>query len=201
MFKTRRICLGGSFNPIHFGHLVTAREVARVGKYSCVCLIPAATSPFKVGQVGSVSAEDRCQMCRLATKNDALFEVLDVEILRPGPSYTIDTIRQLKAQGWPEVHWLIGADQLLDLPKWREALSLIADAHLVIIRRPGYEIDWSKLPDEYHVLKDRVVDAPLVDISATEIRRRVRAGESIDGLTPPEVVEYIKDKQLYLKSD
>jgi len=139
-------------------------------------------------------------MCRLAVAQDDLFEVNDLEIQRGSASYTIDTVRELKASGWPEVNWLIGADQVSELPKWREAEALIIEANFVVMARPGYEIDWNQLPEAFRVLQNHVVEAPLVKISSTEIRRRVAAGESIDGLTPPAIVEYIKVHRLYQRS-
>jgi nicotinate-nucleotide adenylyltransferase len=143
------------------------------------------------------TAEDRCQMCRLAAVDDAYFSMQDLEIRRGGSSYTIDTVRALKQLGWNEVHWLIGADQLMDLPRWKEPDALLREAKIVIMRRPGTALDWNKLPSSYHRLQENVVEAPLVDISATEIRRRVANGESIDGLTPPAVIDYIRKHGLY----
>lgn len=197
MFETASLFLGGSFNPIHYGHLVTAKAVAAAIGSIRIYLIPAWVSPFKQNDERLATAEDRCQMCKLAASHDSLFEVCDLEIKRGGPSFTIETVRELKRQGLSQVNWLIGADQLMSLPKWKEADSLLRETHFVVMRRPGNQIDWSTLPPSYHILKDRIVDAPQVDISATEIRRRIAAGESIDGLTPPAVVQYIHDRGLY----
>ena len=126
-----------------------------------------------------------------------MFAVSESEILRGGISYTIDTVRQLKADGEQAVSWLIGADMLQILPQWREAEQLMLESNLVVMARPGFDMDWSSLPARYHQLRDHVVETPPMDISATEIRRRCRAEETIDGLTPPAVVRYIAEMSLY----
>ncbi len=136
-------------------------------------------------------------MCRIATAGDPLFEVSDIELRRSGPSYTIDTVRSLKAAGHPEISWLIGADMLLLLPMWHRARELIHEANMLVMNRPGFAIQWEKLPTEFRGLQANVVAAPLLDISASEIRRRLRAGESVDDLLPAAVVRYIKEKGLY----
>lgn len=136
-------------------------------------------------------------MCRLAVEGHPLFVASDIETRRGGISYTIDTVRELKAAGEQTISWLIGADMLQILPKWRAAEQLLIEANLVVMARPGFELDWSALPPAFRALRDHVVEAPLLDISATEIRRRCYAGESIDGLTPPPVARYIKQRSLY----
>jgi nicotinate-nucleotide adenylyltransferase len=192
-----RLYFGGSFNPIHFGHLRCAEAVARNANFDQVTFVPSGISPHKAGQNDMVTATDRLTMCRLAVEGHPLYAVSDVEACRGGISYTIDTIRQLKAQGEHVVSWLIGADMLQILPSWRAAEQLLAEANLVVMARPGFEIDWLRLPAAFRHLREHLVEAPLIDISATEIRRRCRAGETIDGLTPPAVVQYIEETSLY----
>jgi nicotinate-nucleotide adenylyltransferase len=136
-------------------------------------------------------------MCRLAVGDNADFEVNDVELELDGPSYTIDTARELRRRGFGDVQWLIGADMLMYLPQWHRAEELIREVEFVIIARPGWELDWNVLPAEFRRLKDKVVPAPLIDISSTDIRRRVAASASIDYLTPAAVCEYIRDRGLY----
>jgi nicotinate-nucleotide adenylyltransferase len=194
----KQLCFGGSFNPIHYGHIRCAQAVARSCAYERVVLIPTGQPPHKPGATDIGPAQDRLAMCRLAVGNDPLFEVSDIETRRGGRSFTILTVRELLASGWPEpIHWLIGADMLLDLPNWREPAALLASVHFVIVARPGWTLDWNRLPPEFRHLQNNVVEAPLVDISASEIRRRVRAGESIEGMTPPVVVDYIRAHHLY----
>jgi nicotinate-nucleotide adenylyltransferase len=191
------LCLGGSFNPIHHAHLICARAAAEAVGLSRVLLIPSRQPPHKIVGTDLASAEDRLAMCRLAVAGDSFFEVSDIEVNRDGPSYTIDTVRQFKAGGWPEVHWLIGADMVRILPQWHEPLSLIREARLILMARPGWSFDWDTLPPAYRPLQANVVPAPLLDISATAIRQRVRAGRPIDYLTPEPVVRYIRERQLY----
>jgi nicotinate-nucleotide adenylyltransferase len=191
------LCLGGSFNPIHHAHLICARAVTEAVGLSRVLLIPSRQPPHKIVGTDLASPEDRLAMCRMAVAGDPFFEVSDIEVNRDGPSYTIDTVRQLKAGGWPEVHWLIGADMVRILPQWHEPLSLIRAARLILMARPGWSFDWDTLPPEYRPLQANVVPAPLLDISATAIRQRVRAGRPIDYLTPEPVVRYIRERQLY----
>ena len=192
-----RLYFGGSFNPIHFGHLRCAEAVARRANFDQVIFIPSVISPHKTGQTDTASATHRLTMCRLAVLGNPLFAVSDSEILRGGISYTIDTVRQLKSDGEQAVSWLIGADMLQILPQWHEAEQLMVECNLVVMARPGFDMDWSSLPARYRQLRDHVVETPPIDISATEIRRRCRAGEAIDGLTPPAVVRYIVEMSLY----
>jgi nicotinate-nucleotide adenylyltransferase len=95
------------------------------------------------------------------------------------------------------VSWLIGGDMLLNLPSWREPLALLQEVDFVVVARPGWSFDWQTLPEPFRVLRDRVVQTPLIDISATTVRARVAAGLSIDFLTPQPVVRYIQDHGLY----
>lgn len=191
------LCFGGSFNPIHNAHLECCRNVAKLRKSARVLLIPTAVSPHKIGHSDMASATDRLTMCRIAAEGDSLFEVSDIELHRKGPSFTIDTVHELQRSGQGPIEWLIGADMLAILPKWHRATELIRDAQILIMARPGFEIRWNDLPEEFRFLKSNVVPAPLIDISATEIRRRVAAGESIADVVPPGVASYIRERGLY----
>jgi nicotinate-nucleotide adenylyltransferase len=191
------LCLGGTFNPIHHGHLIGARAVAEARHYEHVALIPTATPPHKPIANDLASANDRLEMCRLSVHESKLFTIEDIELKRSGPSFTIDTAHELARRGWGKVHWLIGADMLNYLPKWHRASQLIREVEFVIIARPGMELDWKSLPAEFQHLKENVVTAPLVEISATDIRKRVSAGLTIDYLTPEPVCRYIRDRGLY----
>ena len=121
----------------------------------------------------------------------------DIEMRRGAPSYTLDTARQLRQQGIDPVHWLIGADMLMALPRWHRPLALLKEVHFVIMARPGVTIDWSLRPPEYRHLRSQVVEAPLIDISATEVRNRVSLNQPIDDLVPPPVAAYIAQHALY----
>ena len=188
---------GGSFNPIHHGHLICARAAAENGHFEQLILIPSAQPPHKSNDASIAGATDRLEMCRLATASSRLFKVDDIELSRGGSSYTIDTVRQLARTANAPIHWLLGADMLLYLPKWRQPLDLLREVRFVVMSRPGFEIDWSRLPPEFRDLEKDVVEAPLIDISASDIRRRIKDGLEIDYLTPPAVCNYIRTRGLY----
>ena len=193
----RKICFGGSFNPIHHAHLVCARAVAEARGFERVVLIPSALPPHKLHAAGLAEPHHRLEMCRLATAGEVLFEVSDVELRRRGPSYTVETARELRRQGWPAVAWLIGADMVPILPTWHQPYDLLREVELIVMARPGRTFDWATLPEPFRRLEGNVVEAPLVDISATTIRRRVAAGHSIRYLTPDAVCDYIRRHGLY----
>ncbi|HVT89610.1 MAG TPA: nicotinate (nicotinamide) nucleotide adenylyltransferase [Tepidisphaeraceae bacterium] len=198
----KTLCLGGSFNPIHHGHLICARAVAESIGFGRILIIPTGQAPHKPAAPEQATSAQRLQMCRLAIesldqKTGVSFDVNDLEIIRPGPSYTLDTVRELRRQGWSKVHWLIGADMLNFLPKWHKHAELLSEADFLIMARPRETIDWVSLPSELHKLKNNVIPAPLIDISSTEIRKRVKQGLDITYLTPPAVVDFIHAHNLY----
>jgi nicotinate-nucleotide adenylyltransferase len=198
----KTLCLGGSFNPIHHGHLICARSVAEIAGFEKILLIPSGRPPHKTQATDLAEPSDRLNMCKLAIESAAAtsgisFQLSDIEIARAGPSYTIDTIRQLQKTGMPAIHWLIGADMLNDLPNWHQPAALLREVEFIVMHRPGVAIDWDALPSEFIPLKKNLLDAPRIDISSSDIRRRIQAGLSIDYLTPPAVVDYIRDRGLY----
>ncbi len=117
--ELRTLYYAGSFNPIHHGHLICARAVAEAGGFGKVVILPSAQNPFKA--VVEADGADRLAMCKLAVEGEELFQVSDLELTRGGPSFTVDTVRILRERGDGEVCWLIGADQISGLPKWRAA--------------------------------------------------------------------------------
>jgi nicotinate-nucleotide adenylyltransferase len=193
----KRLCFGGSFNPIHFGHLICARAAAERLGFDAVVLIPSSQPPHKPNATDLADPSDRLRMCELAAGTTKGFEVESLELQRAGPSFTIDTARGLNRRGGGRVNWLIGADMLRDLPTWREPEALLEEVDFVVVSRPGWSFDWDTMPQAYCALRKSVVEAPQIDISATEIRRRVGAGLPIDFLTPEPVVRYIHDRRLY----
>jgi nicotinate-nucleotide adenylyltransferase len=193
----RTLWFGGSFNPIHHGHLACARAVAEACGFARVVLVPNQQSPHKAGVANIPPAADRLAMVRLAVARDPLFSVDDLETARPGPSYTLDTVRTLAARGNPVVHWLIGADHVASLPQWHEADTLLAATSFIVMARPGWTFDWSALPLPFRSLQQRVVTAPLLEISSTDLRRRLRQGRSVRYLTPDPVIQYIQERRLY----
>ena len=193
----RRLCFGGSFNPIHHGHLLCARAAAETAGYDQVVLIPSRQPPHKQGDADIADAADRLAMCRLAIEGDPLFAVDELELQRPGPSYTIDTIRLLRQRGEENIAWLIGADMARYLPHWHEAVPLLSEVQFVLMARPGWSFDWLTMPAEYRHLEQHVVPAPLIEISSTDIRQRVHDGRSIIYMTPPAVVDFIRTRGVY----
>ena len=193
----KTLYFGGSFNPVHHGHLICARHAAERGGFDVVTLVPSATPPHKSTSKELAPAADRVHMCRLAAAGHAGFEVNDLETRRTGPSYTIDTARALAAETGTPVSWLIGADMVRTLPTWHEPDALLAEVDFVVLARPGWSFDWAAMPDNFRALQTKVIEAPLIEISATGIRQRVRAGLPIDFLTPKPVVDYIRSTGLY----
>lgn len=193
----RTLWYGGSFNPIHHGHLICARAVAETAGYDRVMLVPNHQSPHKAGVAEIAPAADRVALCRLAVQGDPLFAVDDWETTRPPPSYTIETVRHIERTAGSPVHWLVGADQVGSLPQWHEADALVAEAKFVVMSRPGWTFNWQNLPEAWRTLQAAVVPAPLVEVSSTNIRARVRSGRSIRHLTPDAVVEHIRRRGLY----
>lgn len=193
-----QLCFGGSFNPIHVGHLVVSRAVAEACGFDGVLLIPSATPPHKLPTADLAEPDERLAMCQIVAQGDPFFEVSDIELKREGPSYTLDTVRELKARGMSQVNWMIGADMLNYLPKWHKPLELMDEAKLWIALRPGHQVDWSALPKEFRRLESQVVRAPLLEISATEIRQRARVGKSLKYLVTKDVEKYLTERRLYV---
>lgn len=188
---------GGSFNPIHNGHLICARAVAESAGFHKVVLVPSAQPPHKPGATDLALPEHRATMCRLATQGDSLFAVDDLELTRTGPSYTIDTVAELKQRGETEINWLIGADMLAILPQWHRPEELVRQANLILMARPGWAFDFQSLHPAFRHLEKNIVQAPLIDVSATDIRQRFKAGKSIRYLVPEIAEQYIQERGLY----
>jgi nicotinate-nucleotide adenylyltransferase len=207
MVTTRISLFGGTFDPIHVGHTTVADAAARQIDARKVIFIPAKVSPLK-GFFPFASDSDRLRMIELATACDDQFAVSDGELKRPAPSYTLDTVRQFKRQYGPEtsIHWLIGADGIGDLVHWHKIQELIDECHLTTMRRPGYPVpDFDRFeplwgPQRVAKLKDDMIETPLVNVSSTEVRKRLAAGEDITGMLHPDVIEYIREHNLYRRS-
>ena len=164
-------------------------------------LIVSAQPPHKPGRPDLAPAAHRVAMCRAAVGGDPGFVVDDRETRRDGPSYTFDTALELLAEfdAAQPVRWLVGADLLAGLPNWHRAPELLAGdrVQFMVMRRPGWTIDWPALPREVRALRDHVVEVPQVDIRATDLRARVAAGRSLAYLTPPGVIAHIEAARLY----
>jgi nicotinate-nucleotide adenylyltransferase len=202
----KRGVMGGSFDPIHIGHLSICQQVAEHIGLSKVVLMPAAIPPHK-RCAEMAPAEDRLAMCRLAVKNLKGLEVSDLEIRRGGISYTIDTVRELRKAWGPdvEIHWIIGSDMLADLPKWKDVSELLKLVRFAVADRctePLRPALWEKLDkslgaEAVAALREGVVPVQRVDISATMVREMARRGERLRRFVRLEVEAYIRRKGLY----
>lgn len=192
-YSARFGLFGGSFNPVHIGHVLVARAALEELGLTRVYFIPAARSPFKSGDA-LAPARDRLCMLRLALAGESKFEVDDQEIVRGGPSYTIVTVRDyVRRFPGAELYYLIGSDILEQLPRWREAESLAELTEFVVVLRPGDVVP--SLPPRYRI---RAIKGFPFAVSSSQVRDRVRTGRRIDWLTPPAVEEYIRNNRLYL---
>ncbi len=186
--------LGGSFDPVHFGHLIAAQDVYEQFKFDRMFLVPAAQAPLKPNDVQS-SVADRLAMLQAACEWDRRFEIVDYELNKGGLSYTIDSVRHFRAQ-FPhdELYWIIGGDQLPLLPRWNDIAELAKLIEFIFLERPGHP---SKSHSEIPGLRLHRCDGHLIEISSSELRQRVRAGLSLHYFCPQKVIAYIESKQLY----
>lgn len=182
---------GGSFDPIHHGHLIVGRVAAEALGLDVLRFVPAREQPFKQGRHGT-SPEHRAAMLSLAIAGSPGFEVELSELQRPGPSYTVDTLRTLQQrEPGAELVLLLGADAAAELTAWREADQIPRLARIAVFARPGS-------PAVHSPWVSAVVQVPALDISATEIRNRVCRGQSIRYWVPDAIAEYIERHRLYL---
>lgn len=191
--------IGGTFDPIHGGHLAAAEAAQQHYPLDRVLFIPSGHPPHKNTSHIS-SARDRYLMALLATCSTTGFHVSQVELLRAGTAYTIDTLRLLQSWVGPDcrLFFIVGADMALDLPTWREPDAILAEAQVVALSRPGYDLSALEEilgPARAAQIETLSVNTP--DVSATEIRRRVASGQSIAGLTPDPVSQYVAALHLY----
>jgi nicotinate-nucleotide adenylyltransferase len=199
----RRIgIMGGSFDPIHIAHLIMAESVREALSLDLVLFLPAASQPLKRDKHVS-PAQHRVAMVELAIVGNPYFALSRVDVDRPGPSYTVDTVAALRQEwGGPgvEMWFIVGADSLTTFPRWRDPSGILAHVRLAVVRRPGVAPDMPSLSAALPQLKERLdwVDAPLMDISGTDIRRRVAAGLSISYRVPDPVRDYIEAHRLYV---
>jgi len=178
--------LGGSFDPIHHGHLILARAALEELGLNRVVFIPANLSPHKT-ESKPATAQDRLAMVKMAIEGEDDFEASDIELKRPAPSYTVDTLREWKAaHPDDELTLLIGADNVAKFDTWREPDEIQHLAKIAVLDRANHDA-----PHEWPVVRR------LVDISSTDIRARVGAGRSIRYLTPDSVCDYIVEYGLY----
>ncbi len=192
---------GGTFDPIHLGHLAIAEEARRLLALSKVIFIPAGRPYFKDSAAIS-PAEDRVKMLELAIAGQSAYIISRLEIERPGPSYAVDSMTQIKKQmnSADELFFIMGWDSLMTLHLWQEPERLISLCWIVASPRPGFPPpDLTIVEKNLPGITDHVIvmERPLIDISATIIREKVSRGLPVDGLVPPAVAEYIREKGLY----
>ena len=183
---------GGSFDPVHHGHLIVAAEALRVLALDELRFVPARQQPFKEGH-GAAAPEHRLAMLERAVAGVPGFVVDAQECRRPGPSYTVDTLRAVRsALPAASLCLLVGSDAARDLSQWRDADAVRELARVVVLTRPG-----SAPPPGI----GQVLTVPAIDISASAIRQRIRAGQSIRYLVPDAVAAYIREHRLYADED
>lgn len=184
---------GGTFNPVHFGHLITSQIVKEMRKLEKIIMMPCNISPFKVKASDILDGDTRIRMLELAIGNNTGYEVSDLELRKGGVSYTYDTIMALKEKH-SDLELIIGFDNLIDFDKWYRPDDIVKEAKLIVLTRK------TDNPDKRNRFFEQAifVDSPTVEISSTEIRERIRAGLSIDYLVPRLVVEFIKHEKIYL---
>lgn len=192
--------MGGTFDPIHFGHLVTAEEALVQFNLDRVLFMPTGMPAFKSREAVS-PAEDRYLMTVLATASNPDFDVSRIEVDRPGLTYTVDTLRALRDANGPrtELFFITGADAVWEIVSWRDA-ELVADlATFIAVTRPGYDLDAARRAHEEAATRFRIeyIEVPALAISSTDIRERVRTRRPIRYLTTESVSAYITKRGLY----
>jgi nicotinate-nucleotide adenylyltransferase len=190
--------MGGTFNPIHLGHLVTAEEALFAFGLREVIFVPAGR-PWQKEGVDVAESEHRYLMTVIATAPNSHFQVSRIEIDRTGPTYTVETLRGLRAQlGDVELYFITGADAILQILTWKDPKEVLSEARFIAATRPGYDLDRleKELPEGFG---DRVhiLEIPALAISSTDVRRRVRERRPVRYLLPEGVARYIEKNDLY----
>jgi nicotinate-nucleotide adenylyltransferase len=195
---TRLGVMGGTFDPIHYGHLVTAEEALHQFGLDEVVFVPTG-KPWMKEHEGVSPAEDRYLMTVIATASNPRFRVSRLEVDREGPTYTVDTLRSLRAElTGGELFFVSGADAILEIFQWKDPQELFDLAHFIAATRPGYDI--AALEAQAEILRPEVsvMNIPALAISSTDVRARVAAGRPIRYLVPEGVNSYVQKARLYL---
>ena len=197
--------LGGTFDPIHFGHLAAAEAAQQALSLESLLLVPSRIPPHRADPVRA-GADDRFAMAKLAAMERPGWSASRIELDRQGPSYTFDTLVELGDSGpGTQIFFIIGADAFAEIAAWSRYPAVLDLANFVVVSRPGITLDSlrERVPSAFNrssVAETRVilVEAHTPDISSTDIRRRVRAGDPLSGYVPDAVADYIRDHRLYL---
>ena len=189
---------GGSFNPIHTGHAIIAQHIIGSGLVDQLWMMVSPVNPLKAGNARQVADTDRLRMVEMVTRHIEGVEPSAFEFSMPRPSYTIDTLNTLQEKFPDDEFYLVtGADNWQIFDKWRNSEEILAKYHLLVYPRLGYEVN---IPER---LKERVtlVDAPIIELSSTQIRERLANGQSVRYYVPDEVLGYIERNNLYSKNE
>ena len=204
MMKRTIALFGGTFDPVHLGHRTVAADTAKKIHAEKIVFIPAKRSPLK-GFLPKAGDEDRLKMIALAIAGEEKFEVSDYELNKPAPSYTLETVEKFRKDygGEASIHWLIGADGVDDLIYWHKVVELIDACNLTTMYRAGCEPpNFAKFEDIWgrqrvEKLQRNIVQTPLIDISSTEIRKKIAAGQDVLNMLHKDVYGYIRENGLY----
>ena len=190
--------LGGTFDPIHYGHLDAAAAARDSLSLDAVLFLPAHDQPLRTNQTGA-SGFHRFAMATLATNACAAYRVSDLELMREGMSYTIDTLRHLHAEGWgaSQLFFILGADAFAEIARWRGFPDVLDAARFVVVARPGVSLESAIARTPAIGSRVSLIEARTRDVSSTVIRQRLSAGESIDDLVPAAVSRHILAHHLY----
>jgi len=204
MAKRKIALFGGTFDPVHLGHTAVAAAAAEHIGAEAIVFIPAKCSPLKES-FPKASDDDRLQMIALAIAGNKNFQLSDYELKRPESSYTLETVRQFQTNYGSDtsIYWLIGADNIDDLPRWYRIVELIDECNLSVMYRAGCETpDFAKFTgiwgtQRVEKLQKNIIETPLIDTSSTEIRNRLAAGRDVTEMLSPLVADYIRKHNLY----
>jgi len=196
--------LGGTFDPIHFGHLLAAEEARVTLRLDRVLFAPAGDPPHKQGYA-ILPVTHRLKMVRLAIADNLAFDISTVDIDRPGPHYTVDTIQLIRDEwstGADETYFIMGVDSLAHLLTWHQPAQLIELCRLAVVARPSYRADLAELEAALPGISRRLdwVEMPVLGISSSDLQRRVREGRSTRYQVPASVAHYITENRLYLNN-
>jgi len=191
--------LGGTFDPIHYGHLAAAEEARAKLSLREVIFVVVGLPPHKLDEE-ITPAEHRYAMVELAIASNPYFSLSRIDIDRPGPSYTVDTIALLQQQRTEEIYFIMGMDALMEIDTWHQPQRLIQLCRLVAVERPDFVPDLGRLEAAVPGIAARteIIEMPQMEISSTDLQRRVREGLPIKYQLPPQVEEYIYQHRLYL---
>jgi len=198
--EARRLgVLGGTFDPPHYGHLVLAENARAQLDLERVLFVPAGNPPHKPNSA-LTPASHRVAMVGLAIGDEPAFVLSPIDLGRPGPHYTVDMLAIVQREApRAELYFLIGGDSLAELASWRNPGGIVGQAYLAVMRRPGWQADLPALKEAIPEIEERLawLDVPRLEISGTDLRRRVGEGLPLRYLVPPAVEEYVRRQRLY----